>query len=66
MNSNTKKILSVICAAGAAAVCLVMIYFEIVNGHVPTLVWPAFSAFMFGYAALTRKKTKQDSSDKTK
>lgn len=66
MNSNTKKILSVVCAAGAALVCLVMIYFEIVNGHVPALVWLAFSACMFGYVALTRKKADQDPSDGAK
>lgn len=68
MNNKMRKILSVICAIGSAITCLVMIYYEIVNNHVPVYVWFVFSVFMFAYVALTRMeaKAKQDSSDKDK
>lgn len=65
-NDNMKKIMSVICAMGAVIVCLVMIYFEIVDNHIPALVWLASSVFMFGNAALIRMNKKQASSDEAK
>lgn len=66
MNNNMKKIMSVICATGAAIVCLVMVYFEIFNNHIPALVWLVFSVFCFANAALIRMNKKQASSDEAK
>lgn len=63
MNDKMKKPLSVICAVCALIVCLVMVCFELIKGHVPALAWLAFSVFMFAYVALTRKKAKGPSEE---
>lgn len=60
--NNMKKFLPNVFAIGSAVACLVMVTFEVLYMHVPTLAWAAFSVCMLAYviAENSRKKVEQE------
>lgn len=59
MNNTMKKILSVLCAAAAAIICLVMVFFEVINKDIPALLWLVLSMSMFANAAMIHMNNKR-------
>lgn len=59
MNNTMKRIMSVLCAATAAIICLVMVFFEVINKDIPALLWLVLSMSMFANAAMIHMNNKR-------